>query len=137
MKLVLAAQSQASPTPATPLARTVISEVVTSTMPATTAHFAPTVPAGFPWGMPPNFLPEGPTPTFASLPASSPVLAVPPLVVHTMPRVDDTIYHFEPSEGPGVYEKMDAMNDQFLELRRNSKLSEERTSSASLLLNSA
>ena len=60
-------------------------------------------------------------PTFASLPASSPVLAVPPLVVHTLPRVDDTIYHSEPSEGPDVYEKMDAMNDQFLELRKELK----------------
>ena len=76
------------------------------------------MPTGFPWGMPPNFMPEGPVPTFASLPASSPVLAVPPPVVHTTPRVDDTIYHSEPSEGPDVNEKMEAMNDQFLELRK-------------------
>ncbi|KAI5404186.1 hypothetical protein KIW84_051360 [Lathyrus oleraceus] len=41
------------------------------------------MPAGFPWGMPPNFMPEGPAPTFASMPASSPVLAIPPPVVHT------------------------------------------------------
>ena len=33
---------------------------------------------GFPWGMPPNFMPEGPAPTFASMPTSSPALAVPP-----------------------------------------------------------
>ena len=38
-----------------------------------------------------------------------------------MPRVDDTIYHSEPSEVPYVYEKMDAMNDQFLELRKELK----------------
>jgi hypothetical protein len=31
--------------------------------------------------------------------------------VHTMPRVDNTIYHSEPYEGRDVYEKMDAMND--------------------------
>jgi hypothetical protein len=79
------------------------------------------MPTGFPWEMPPNFMPEGPAPTFASMPASSPVLVIPPLVVHTMPRVDDTIYHSEPSEGPDVHEKMDAMNDQFLELRKELK----------------
>ena len=67
--------------------------------------------------MPPNFMSEGTAPTFGSLPASSPVLVVPPPVVHTIPIVDDTIYHSEPSEGPDVNEKMDAMNDQFLELK--------------------
>ena len=71
MESFLAAQSQASPTPATPPARTVISEVVTSTVPAATAHFAPNLPVGFPWGMPPNFVPEGFAPTFASMPAYS------------------------------------------------------------------
>ena len=48
MESVLAAQSQASPTPATPPARIVVSEVVTSTVPAATAHFAPSMLAGFP-----------------------------------------------------------------------------------------
>ncbi|KAI5427608.1 hypothetical protein KIW84_032858 [Lathyrus oleraceus] len=122
MESFLAAQSQSSPTPLTPPQRTVISEIVSSTVPAASAHFAPTaMPTGFPWGMPPNFMPEGPAPTFASMPASSPVLVVPPPIVHTLPRVDDTIYHFEPSEDPDVYEKMDAMNDQFLELRKELK----------------
>ncbi|KAI5419558.1 hypothetical protein KIW84_043646 [Lathyrus oleraceus] len=79
------------------------------------------MPSGFPWGMPPGFIPDIPAPTFASMPASSPVLAIPPPVVHTAPRVDDTIYHSEPSEGPDVHEKMDAMNDQFLELRKELK----------------
>ncbi|KAI5425400.1 hypothetical protein KIW84_031271 [Lathyrus oleraceus] len=105
MESVLAAQSQASPTPSTPPPqRTVISEVATSTMPAATAHFAPTMLTGFPWGIPSNFMPEGFAPTFASIPASSPVMSVPPPVVHTLPRVEDTIYHSEPSEGPNVYE---------------------------------
>ena len=66
-------------------------------------------------------MPDIPAPTFASMPASSPVLAVPPPVVHTVPRVDDTIYHSEPSKGPDFHEKMDAMNDQFLELRKELK----------------
>ncbi|XP_050916226.1 uncharacterized protein LOC127131344 [Lathyrus oleraceus] len=48
-------------------------------------------------------------------------MSVPPPVVHTFPRVDDTIYHFEPSEGSYVYEKMDEMKDQFLELRKELK----------------
>ena len=57
MESVLAAQSQASLTPVTPPARTVIFEVAISTVPAATAHFAPTMPAGFPWRMPSNFAP--------------------------------------------------------------------------------
>ena len=122
MESFLAAQSQSSPTPSTPPQRTVISEIVTSIVPAATAHFASSMPVGFPWGMPPNFVPEGFAPTLASLPASSPVLSVPPPVVHTLPRVEETIYHSEPSEGPDVYEKMDDMKDQFLELRKELKL---------------
>ncbi|KAI5421826.1 hypothetical protein KIW84_045313 [Lathyrus oleraceus] len=117
----LAAQSQSSPMPSTPPQRTVIFEIVTSVVPAATTHFAPSMPAGFPWGMPPNFVPEGFAPTLASLPASSPVLSVPPPVVHTLPRVEDTIYHSEPSKGPYVYEKMEDMKDQFLELRKELK----------------
>ncbi|KAI5443957.1 hypothetical protein KIW84_012548 [Lathyrus oleraceus] len=122
MEQFLAAQNQPSPPPATPPQRTVISEVASSTMPAASAHFVPNaMPPGFPWGMPPSFMPDLPAPTFASMSASSPVLAMPPPVVHTIPRVDDTIYHSEPSEGPNVNEKMDAMNDQFLELRKELK----------------
>ena len=79
------------------------------------------MPAGFPWGMPLNFMPEGFAPAFVSMPASSPVNFVPPLVVHTLPRVEDTIYHSESSEGPDVYEKMDEIKDQFLELQKELK----------------
>ncbi|KAI5441646.1 hypothetical protein KIW84_010921 [Lathyrus oleraceus] len=97
MEQFLDAQNQPSPTPITPPQRTVISEVVSATVPAASAHFVPTtMPAGFPWGMPPGFMPDIPVPTFASIPASSPVIAVPPPVVHTVPRVNDTIYHSEP-----------------------------------------
>ncbi|CAL5207447.1 unnamed protein product [Lathyrus oleraceus] len=86
MASVLAAQSQSSPTPATPPPqRSVISEVATSIVPAT--QFAPAMPVGFSWGMPPNFVLEGFAPTFASMSASSPVMFVPPPVVHTLPRV--------------------------------------------------
>ena len=64
------------------------------------------MPDGFLWGMPPNFVPEGYAPTFSSLPASNLVLSVPPPIVHTLPRVEETIYHSEPSEGPNFYEKI-------------------------------
>ncbi|CAL5197280.1 unnamed protein product [Lathyrus oleraceus] len=122
MESVLAAQSRSSPTPATPPPhRTIISEVATSTVLATAAHFAPNMPPEFPWGMPSNFVPEGFAPTFASMPTYSPVMPVPPPVVHTLPRVEDTIYHSEPSEGSNVYEKMDEMKDQFLELYKELK----------------
>ena len=117
MEQLLAAQNQPAPTPATPAQRTVISEVATSTVPVST-HAPNAMPPGFPWGMPPGFMPDIPAPTFAQMPASSSVPIAAPPVVHTMPRVDDIIYHSEPSEGADVHEKMDAMNDQFLELRK-------------------
>ena len=89
MESVLAAQSQSSPTHATPPPqRTIISKVATSTMLAATAHFAPAMSAGLPWGMPPNFVPEVFVPTFASMLTSSPVISVPPPVVHTLPRIE-------------------------------------------------
>ncbi|KAI5420906.1 hypothetical protein KIW84_044662 [Lathyrus oleraceus] len=114
--------SQSSRTPATPPPqRTVISEVDTSIVPALAAHFAPAIRVGFPWGMPPNFVPEDFAPIFASMQTSSPVMSVPPPVVQTLPRVEDTIYHSEPSEGSNVYEKMDEMKDQFLELCKELK----------------
>ncbi|KAI5420485.1 hypothetical protein KIW84_044328 [Lathyrus oleraceus] len=121
MESFLAAQNQSSPTPSTPPQRTVVSEIVSSAVPAASAYFATAMPTGFPWGMPPSFMPDIPAPTFASMPASTPVLDVPPPVVHTVPRVDDTIYHSESSESPDVHEKMDVMNDQFLELRKELK----------------
>ncbi|KAI5440370.1 hypothetical protein KIW84_010025 [Lathyrus oleraceus] len=72
MESVLAAQSQASLTPVTPPQWIVISEVATSTMPTASAHFTPAMSSGFPWGMPPNFMPEGSVHTFASMPAVIP-----------------------------------------------------------------
>ncbi|KAI5401482.1 hypothetical protein KIW84_066087 [Lathyrus oleraceus] len=122
LKEEISTQSQSSPTPATPPPqRTVISEVDTSTVPAIVVHLAPTMPAGFSWGVPPNFMPEGFAPTFAYMSASSQVMSVPPPIVHTLPLVEDTIYHSETSEGPNVYEKMDEMKDPFLELRKELK----------------
>ncbi|KAI5408703.1 hypothetical protein KIW84_054513 [Lathyrus oleraceus] len=121
MEFVLTAQNQSSPTPATHPQWTVISEVATSAIPVAATQSGPTMPAGFPWGMPPNFMPEGFAPTFASMPVSSPIMFMPPPIVHTLPRVEDTIYHSESSEGPNVFEKMDKMKDQFLELHKELK----------------
>ncbi|KAI5437491.1 hypothetical protein KIW84_023560 [Lathyrus oleraceus] len=67
---------------------------------------------------------SSPTPAILllrGLPFSSPVMSVSPPVMHTLTRVEHTIYHPEPSEGPDVYEKMDEMKDQFLELRKELK----------------
>ncbi|KAI5418302.1 hypothetical protein KIW84_042803 [Lathyrus oleraceus] len=58
MESVLATQNQPSPTPTTPPPqRIVISEVAASTMPVAATQSGLTMPAGFPWGMPPNFMP--------------------------------------------------------------------------------
>ncbi|KAI5422148.1 hypothetical protein KIW84_045564 [Lathyrus oleraceus] len=121
MESVLAAQSQSSPTPTTPPQMTVISEVATLTIPVAATQSGPSMPVEFPSRMPPNFMPEGFTPTFGSMSAFSSVMSVPPLVVHILPRVEDIIYHSEPSEGPDVHEKMEEMKDQFLELRKELK----------------
>ncbi|KAI5441128.1 hypothetical protein KIW84_010549 [Lathyrus oleraceus] len=63
MEQLLAAQNQPAPQqPATPVQRTVISEVATSSVPVNT-HQPNAMPPGFPWGMPPGFMPDLPAPT--------------------------------------------------------------------------
>ncbi|XP_050909597.1 uncharacterized protein LOC127123421 [Lathyrus oleraceus] len=64
MEFVIAAQNQPSPSPVSPPPqRTVISEIVLSTAPVPTASQPISfMPAGFPWGMPQNFMPEGKSP---------------------------------------------------------------------------
>ncbi|KAI5404902.1 hypothetical protein KIW84_051888 [Lathyrus oleraceus] len=90
MESVIVAQNQPSLPPATPPPRrTVISEIVSSTVPITAAIH--------------------------------PVMSVPHPIIHTLPRVEETIYYSESSEDPDVYEKMDKMKDQFLELRKELK----------------
>lgn len=64
-----------------------------------------------PWGMPQNYVPEGYALTIAHMSASCPVMSTPSPVMHVMPRVKETIYHSDPSEGPYMYEKMDEMKD--------------------------
>ncbi|XP_050909208.1 uncharacterized protein LOC127122979 [Lathyrus oleraceus] len=123
MESVIATQNQTSPPPTTPPSqRTIISEISSPSVPiVATSQSSPAMPAGFPWGTPPNFIHEGYAPTFASLPASSLVMFVPPPIVHTLPCVEETIYHSEPSGGPDVYGKMDEIKNQFLKLRKELK----------------
>lgn len=77
------------------------------------------MPAGFPRGMPPNYVLEGYGPTVAPISASRSIMSTPPHVVHVMPHVEETIYHSEPFEGPDMYEKMDEMKDKFQEMKKN------------------
>lgn len=85
-------------TPATPPQRTVISEVISTPVHVIPAsQYASAMPVGFPWGMPNNFMPKVYAPAFAPMPTSISVMSVPPPVVHTLPRVEENIYHSEPS----------------------------------------
>ncbi|XP_050915608.1 uncharacterized protein LOC127130686 [Lathyrus oleraceus] len=122
MESAIFPQNQPSPPSATPPQRIVISKVVLAPVHVVPARQSvSSMPIGFSWGMPPNFMPEGYAQTFSHMPTSSLVMSVPSPVVYIMPHVDETIYHYEPFEGPDVYEKMDEMKDQFLELRKELK----------------
>ncbi|XP_050909093.1 uncharacterized protein LOC127122859 [Lathyrus oleraceus] len=85
------AQNQPPPPPQTPHQRTLISEIV-----STSISMAPIsvpqhhMPPSFPWGMPPNFVPEGYQP---EVPVAQPVMSVPPTVVHIVPYVKEPIFH--------------------------------------------
>lgn len=68
------------------------------------------MPSGFPWGMPPKFVPEGYQPTIE---VAQPMMSVPPHVVHVVPCVEEPVFHAYQSETVGVYERMDKFQDQF------------------------
>ena len=68
------------------------------------------IPSGFPWGMPPNFVPKGYQP---EVPVAQPVMSVPPPMVHVVPYVKEPVFHPDQSETVGVYERMDEFQDQF------------------------
>ncbi|XP_050915755.1 uncharacterized protein LOC127130836 [Lathyrus oleraceus] len=122
MESLIVAQSQAPPTPATPQQWIVISEIISTPVSVVPinhpTHF---MLAGFSWGIPTNYVPEGYAPTIAPIPKSRPVMSTPSPVLHVMPRVDETTYHSEPSEGPDMYEKMDEMKDEFQEMKKEMK----------------
>ena len=84
------------------------------------------MPAGFPWGMPPSFVPEGyqpphPLPEIPVVPAIQPVMSTPPPVVHTVPFAEEQLYHVEPSESLGMNDRLDDFQDQLLRCREKSK----------------
>lgn len=122
MESFIAAQNQPAPTLTTLQQRTAISEFVSPPVSVNpTSQLAQAMPTGFSWGGPPNCMPEAYAPIISSMQTSRPIMSTPPPMVHVMPRVDETIYHSEPSQGPGVYEKIDEMKDQFQELRKELK----------------
>ncbi|XP_050909943.1 uncharacterized protein LOC127123806 [Lathyrus oleraceus] len=122
MESFIAAQNQLIPTPATPQQRTIIPEIVSTPVYVfPTSQPAQVMPARFPWGIPPNFMPEGYAPTVALMPASLLIMSMPSPFAYAMPRVEETIYHSESFEGPQMYEKMDEMKDQFQELKKELK----------------
>ncbi|XP_050916247.1 uncharacterized protein LOC127131363 [Lathyrus oleraceus] len=104
-------------------------EIALTSIPAPAMGSVNVMPSCFPWGMPHNFMPEGHHLQLQAQPTSSPVPAVPPLVVNSVRtpapipqvRVDETIYHSEAFENPDVYEKLDEMRDQFSDLRKEMK----------------
>ncbi|XP_050915409.1 uncharacterized protein LOC127130447 [Lathyrus oleraceus] len=122
MDSLIVAQSQTAPTLATPQQRTVILEIIS--MPVFVVSInqhAHSMHAGFPWGMPLNYVPEGYASIVSPMSTSLPVMSTHSSVVHVMPCVKETIYHSKPFEGPDVYEKMDEIKDQFQELRKKMK----------------
>lgn len=60
--------------------------------------------------MPPNFVPEGYQP---KTPVAQPVMSVPPPMVHTIPYIEEPVFHTDQSKTVGVYERMDEFQDQF------------------------
>lgn len=106
MESFIAAQNPPTPTPATPPQRTIISKIIATPVSVVpTSQPAQAMRVGFPWGMPLRFVPEGCAPIVAPIPTSSPIMYVPPPMVHVMPHVNETAYHYEPSEGPDVMRK--------------------------------
>lgn len=75
------------------------------------------MPSGFPWGMPYKFVLEGYQPA-VEVHMAQPMMAVPPLVVHTIPYVEEPIFHTDQSGTIGVYEIMDEFQDQFQAMQK-------------------
>ncbi|XP_050909459.1 uncharacterized protein LOC127123266 [Lathyrus oleraceus] len=104
-------------------------EVSPTSIPAPAMGSVNIMSSGYPWGMPYNFMPEGYHSQVQAHPTSIPVPVVPPPVVNSIPiptlipqvHVDETIYHFEASENPDVYDKLHKMSDQFSDLRKEMK----------------
>ncbi|XP_050908569.1 uncharacterized protein LOC127122244 [Lathyrus oleraceus] len=121
MESFIAAQNQPAPTYTNPQ-RTVISEIIVTPVPGfPTIQPAQAMHSRFMWGIPTNFVPEGYAPTATLMLTSNPIMSSPPPIMNAFPRVEETIYHFDPYEGPNVYEKIDEIKGQFQELRKELK----------------
>ncbi|XP_050916729.1 uncharacterized protein LOC127131881 [Lathyrus oleraceus] len=119
MEMLVVAQNQ--PPPET-IQRTVISEVVCTPISVTPINSPQyQMHTNFPWGIPPNYIPEGYRPQVPEAHVVPVVMFVPPPMIHTTPYHEEPIFHTTLSESMGVYEKMDYFQDQFTEIQREIK----------------
>lgn len=70
------------------------------------------MPVSCPYGMPPNFTPEGYHPV--SL-AAIPIMTIPNPIVHTMPLDREPVYHAH-SEGPNLEDVQDQLQELKIKL---------------------
>ncbi|XP_050878584.1 uncharacterized protein LOC127082391 [Lathyrus oleraceus] len=100
MDTLVAAQNQSSNNSQDPLQRTTISENVSTPIPMVAVNDQQyQMPPGFPWGMPHSYMPTGYRPQNVEAPVVTVVMFVPPIVVHTTPYNEETIFHAAPSCG--------------------------------------
>lgn len=124
METLVAAQNQPS---LDTIQRTVISKVVStpiSVAPVNAPQYQ--MHPNFPWGMPPNYTPEGQRPQVSETPVVPAVMYVPPPVIHTTPYHEESVFHATPSESMGVYDKTDDFQDQFAEMQKEIKALREK-----------
>ena len=99
------------------------------------------MPQGYPWGMPENFMLEGynqdaqvsqlaqaaaasaPPVVHITPTARNEIHCIAPISVNVIPFVNDEVYHPipPPSEGLGLYDRMDDFQDQFDKTQREMK----------------
>ncbi|CAL5204479.1 unnamed protein product [Lathyrus oleraceus] len=112
MEALVAAQNHPSPNSQETIQRIMISGILStpiSMAPLSAPRYH--MPSGFPWGMPPNYIPEGYRPHVTKALVVTTVMFVPHLVVHTTPYNEELIFHTAPSEVVVMDEKMDKFQD--------------------------
>lgn len=119
LEALMATQNQRPPPPHPQ--ETIISEIATTHV-VSDVPIRPRrqneMPAVYPWGMPPNYMPENFNPTTEAplvnqVPLVQPVMVITPPVVHVVTQVQDLIYHTAPSKNSYVYERTEEFYDQF------------------------
>lgn len=108
--------------PLEPIQRTAILEVMStpvSVAPVNAPQYQ--MHPNFPWGMPPNYVPEGYCSQVLESLIVPAVTSVPPPMIHITPYQEDPIFHATPCDSMGVYEKMNEFQDQLIEMKREIK----------------